>query len=129
MKIVKYKYTHNSGKLGNNNVTLLNPGYCGLISKTTGYVQEKQIKAIVDIFSKFKKKESIFIKIILNKVQSKKNIGSRMGGGKGDTNFYYCRVPVNRLLLEFKSNNKEDDRYLLKIISSKLSFKTKVILA
>jgi len=104
-------------------------GFYGLISLETGRLDNKVVKSLIDIVKrKIKiKKGKLWFYLNMNIPVTQKSIGTRMGKGKGNIAKHVTFVRKGQILCELSLLNKEEAYEILKIASSKLPTKTRII--
>ena len=91
-------------------------------------VTGKQIEAArVALTRHMKRQGRVWTRVFPNIPVSKKPIEVRMGKGKGNPEFYACRVKPGRILFEVDGVTEEVARIALYKASAKLPIKTKFI--
>jgi large subunit ribosomal protein L16 len=105
-------------------------GFYGLVSVETGRIDSKVFKSLTDIVKrKVKiKKGKFWFYLNMTIPVSQSPIGTRMGKGKGNISKYISFVRKGQTVLELNVSNKKDALEILKIASSKLPIKTKIVL-
>jgi large subunit ribosomal protein L16 len=105
-------------------------GFYGLISLDTGRIDSTIIKSIISIVKrKIKlKKDGKFWFYLNNSIPvTQIPIGTRMGKGKGNISRYVSFVRKGQIICELNLLSKKDAINILKIISSKLPLKARII--
>jgi large subunit ribosomal protein L16 len=104
-------------------------GFYGLISLETGRIDNKVVKSVIDIVKrKIKiKKGKLWFYLNNNIPVTETSIGTRMGKGKGNISRQVTFVKKGQILCELSLMNKEEAYQILKIASSKLPTKTRII--
>ena len=104
-------------------------GSYGLISLETGRVDSQVFKSLIDIVKrKIKSKKGKFWFYLNSSIPvSQIPIGTRMGKGKGNISKYVAFVRKGQTICELNLSNSKDAFSILKIASSKLPIKTKVV--
>ena len=74
-----------------------------------------------------KKSGKIYTNVCADLPISKKPSGVRMGGGKGETNKWVCKIKPGKILFEINNVSKETAQIVLKNASAKLPIKTKIV--
>lgn len=69
----------------------------------------------------------LFIKVFPDCPISKKNIGVRMGGGKGAVESWVCKVKEGKIIFEIAGVSREAAEHALSAASYKLPIKTKFL--
>ena len=105
-------------------------GFYGLITLETGRIDSKVFKSLVDIVKrKIKSKGGGKFWFYLNQSipVTQLSIGTRMGKGKGNISKHVAFVRKGQTVCELNLSNSKDAFNILKIASSKLPIKTKVV--
>lgn len=106
----------------------LNFGSYGLKALESGWIKDKEIEASRVVLARATKKIGKFwIRIFPDKPYTKKPPEVTMGAGKGDVAYFVASVSPGRVLFEIDGLSDKESREVLRIVSSKLSVKTKVI--
>jgi large subunit ribosomal protein L16 len=104
-------------------------GSYGLISLETDRVDSLVFKSLIDIVKrKIKSKKGKFWFYLNSSIPvSQIPIGTRMGKGKGNISKHVAFVRKGQTICELNLSNSKDAFSILKIASSKLPIKTKVV--
>lgn len=104
-------------------------GSYGLISLETSRVDSQVFKSLIDIVKrKIKSKKGKFWFYLNSSIPvSQTPIGTRMGKGKGNISKHVAFVRKGQTVCELNLSNSKDALDILKIASSKLPIKTKVV--
>jgi len=103
-------------------------GVLGLKATESGIIKSTQLfSAKQTIMKKIKKKGKIWIMIFPDLSITSKNIGSRMGKGKGVISHWAARISCGNILFEICSVNINIAFSALKTAGSKLPIKTKIV--
>ena len=106
----------------------LNYGQFGLKAIQPERIIGKQIEAArVALTRHMKRQGRVWTRIFPNIPVSKKPIEVRMGKGKGNPEFYACRVKPGRILFEVDGVSEQIAKEALYKASAKLPIKTKTI--
>ena len=106
----------------------VNEGEYGLQATTGGWIKSNQIEAARVAMTRFiKRGGKVWIKIFPNKPISKKPAETRMGKGKGATEYWVAVVKPGRVLFEIAGVTEEIAREALRLASHKLPVKTKFL--
>lgn len=106
----------------------VNFGTHGIKSLARGYVTDRQIEACRVVMARATRKTGRFwIKIFPHKPYSKKPPEVTMGAGKGDVSHYVAAVAPGTVMFEFEGLDEETTKKVFKNLTSKLSFKTKLV--
>jgi len=125
----KYRKAHKGrihGKASRGN--LMNYGAFGLKALEPDRVISKQIEAARVALTRYMKRTGkVWTRIFPNIPVSKKPVEVRMGKGKGNPEFWVCRVKPGRILFEVDGVTEEVAKVALYKASVKLPIKTKFI--
>ena len=128
-KRTKYRKPHRvsyEGKAKGN--TVLTQGEYGLMAKEGAYITARQIEAARIAMTRYiKRGGKVWIKIFPNKPISKKPADTRMGKGKGATEYWVAVVKPGRILFELAGVTEDVAREALRLASHKLPVKTKFV--
>ena len=125
-KYRKMQKGRNRGKATRGNV--VNEGEYGLQALEAGLITANQIEAARIAMTRYiKRGGKVWIKIFPNKPISKKPAETRMGKGKGATEYWVAVVKPNRVLFEIAGVTEEIAREALRLASHKLPVKTKFL--
>ncbi len=103
-------------------------GDFGLQAQSNGWVNAREIEAARrTITGTLKRGGKVWIRVFPDKPVSKKPIETRMGKGKGATEFWVAVVKRGRVLFEVGGVPEEAAREALRHANHKLSVKTRVI--
>lgn len=106
----------------------LNFGSYGLKTMVHGWIKDREIEAVRVVFARATKKLGKFwVRIFPDKPFTKKPPEVTMGAGKGDVTHFVASVTPGKILFELDGLGKEESIEVLRIASSKLSVKTKVV--
>ena len=107
---------------------LMNYGAYGLKAMEPDRVIGKQIEAArVALTRHMKRQGRVWTRVFPNIPVSKKPIEVRMGKGKGNPEFFACRVKPGRILFEVDGVSEQIAKEALYKASAKLPIKTKTI--
>jgi len=111
----KYRKAHKGRIHGNaSRATLMNYGAYGLKAMQPDRIISKQIEAARVALTRFMKRQGrVWTRIFPNIPVSKKPVEVRMGKGKGNTEYYACRVKPGRILFEVDGVSEEVARVAL----------------
>ncbi len=128
-KRVKYRKQQRGRRKGKATAAnKLDFGEFGLQALEPAWVTGRQIEASRVAITKFMKKTGkLWIRIFPDKPVSKKPAETRMGKGKGAPEFWVSVVKTGRVLFEVEGIGEQDSRVALRLASSKLPLKTRVI--
>lgn len=103
-------------------------GDFGMQCLDRGWITGPQIEACrVAITRFFSRKGQVWIRIFPDKPVSKKPAETRMGTGKGATEFWVAAVKPGRILFEVGNVTREEAQEALRLASAKLPFRTKFV--
>ena len=103
-------------------------GTLGLKAIQSGIIKSNQLVAAKQaITKKIKKKGKLWMNIFTNFSVTAKPIGTRMGKGKGSISHWVAKVSCGTILFEVCSFNYNTSFSALKIGSSKLPIRTKIV--
>ena len=125
----KYRKAHKGrihGQAGRGEI--LNYGSYGLKAMEPERILSKQIEAArVSLTRYMKRAGKVWLRIFPNIPVSKKPTEVRMGKGKGNPEFWVCRVKPGRIIFEVDGVDEETAKIALYKASTKLPIKTKFI--
>ena len=125
-KYRKCQKGRNRGKASRGNV--VNEGEYGLQALEAGLITANQIEAARIAMTRYiKRGGKVWIKIFPNKPISKKPADTRMGKGKGATEYWVAVVKPERVLFEIAGVSEETAREALRLAMHKLPIKTKFV--
>ena len=103
-------------------------GTIGLKAVESGIISYKQIESARQVIKRrLNRKGKIWIRIFPNYPITRKPIEVRMGKGKGNPEFFACRVKPGRILFEVDGVSEQIAKEALYKASAKLPIKTKTI--
>lgn len=106
----------------------VNFGSFGLKSMDKGWIKDREIEASRIIMARATRKSGKFwMRIFPDKPFTKKPPEVTMGAGKGDVAYFVASVNPGRVLFEIDGLSEETTREVFRIVSSKLSVKTKFV--
>ena len=106
----------------------LSNGTFGIKSLDANFLTARQIEAARIAATRFMKREgSLWIRIFPDKPITKKPLETRMGKGKGNPEYWICRVKPGRIIFEIDGVSESVAREALYKASTKLPIKTKFI--
>ena len=106
----------------------LSNGMFGIKSLESKFITSRQIEAARIAATRYMKREGmLWIKIFPDKPITKKPLEVRMGKGKGNPEFFACRVKPGRILFEVDGVSEQISKEALYKASAKLPIKTKII--
>ena len=125
-KYRKCQKGRNRGKASRGNV--VNEGEYGLQALEAGLITANQIEAARIAMTRYiKRGGKVWIKIFPNKPISKKPADTRMGKGKGATEYWVAVVKPERVLFEIAGVTEDVAREALRLAMHKLPIKTKFV--
>ena len=103
-------------------------GEFGLVADEPAWITARQIEAArVSITRFIKRGGKVWIKIFPDKPVTAKPAETRMGSGKGSTEFWVAVVKPGRVLFEISGVPEEDAREALRLGMHKLPIKCKIV--
>ena len=125
-KYRKMQKGRNRGKASRGNV--VNEGEYGLQATEAGLITANQIEAARIAMTRYiKSGGKVWIKIFPNKPISRKPADTRMGKGKGATEYWVAVVKPGRVMFEIAGIPEEVAREALRLAAHKLPIKTKFL--
>ena len=125
-KYRKCQKGRNRGKASRGNV--VNEGEYGLQATEAGLITANQIEAARIAMTRYiKRGGKVWIKIFPNKPISRKPADTRMGKGKGATEYWVAVVKPGRVMFEIAGIPEEVAREALRLAAHKLPIKTKFL--
>ncbi|MGN1351280.1 MAG: 50S ribosomal protein L16 [Clostridia bacterium] len=125
-KYRKMQKGRNRGKASRGNV--VNEGEYGLQATEAGLITANQIEAARIAMTRYiKRGGKVWIKIFPNKPISRKPADTRMGKGKGATEYWVAVVKPGRVMFEIAGIPEEVAREALRLAAHKLPIKTKFL--
>jgi len=122
----KMQKGRNRGKATRGN-TVYNGEY-GLQAIEAGLITGNQIEAARVAMTRYMKRDGkVWIKVFPDKPITRKPAGTRMGKGKGATEFWVAAVKPGRVMFEIAGVSEEVAREALRLATNKLPVKTKFI--
>ena len=108
--------------------TELSFGDYGLVSVSSGRMTDRQIEASrIAISRHVKRGGKLWIRVFPDRPITKKPLGTRMGSGKGDVEFWTASIKPGRILFEISGVTKEQAREAFRLAGHKLPFKCKFL--
>lgn len=128
-KRVKYRKSQRGRRAGKaTRGALVSFGDFGLKALEAAWITSRQIEACrIAITRKMKRDGQVWIRIFPDKPVSKKPLETRMGKGKGAPEFWVAVVKPGRIMFEVAGVPKELAAEALRLASSKLPIKTKMV--
>jgi len=125
-KYRKMQKGRNRGRAARGN--RVNEGEYGLQAVEAGLITANQIEAARIAMTRYiKRGGKVWIKLFPNKPISKKPAETRMGKGKGATEYWVAVVKPGRVLFEIAGVSEDVAREALRLASHKLPIKTKFL--
>ena len=122
----KVQKGRNRGKATRGNV--VNEGEFGLQTLEAAAITGNQIEAARVAMTRYMKRDGkVWIKIFPDKPVTRKPLGTRMGKGKGNTEFWVANVKPGRVMFEIAGVPEETAREALRLAANKLPVRTKFI--
>lgn len=91
-------------------------------------ITARQIEAARQAMTRYVKRGGkIWIRIFPHTPVSRKAVGTKMGSGKGNPEFYVAKVRPGTILFEMQGVSEEDAREAMRLAAHKLPIKTKFI--
>ena len=123
----KVQKGRNRGKATRGNV--VNEGEFGLQTLDAAAITGNQIEAARVAMTRYMKRDGkVWIKIFPDKPVTRKPLGTRMGKGKGNTEFWVANVKPGRVMFEIAGVPEETAREALRLAANKLPVRTKFII-
>ena len=123
----KVQKGRNRGKATRGNV--VNEGEFGLQTLDAAAITGNQIEAARVAMTRYMKRDGkVWIKIFPDKPISRKPAGTRMGKGKGNTEFWVANVKPGRVMFEIAGVSEEIAREALRLAANKLPVRTKFVI-
>lgn len=119
------------GRIHGGSATSLNElayGRYGLVSKQTDRISSRQIEAARQAMTRYVKRGGqIWIRIFPHTPVSLKPLGTKMGGGKGNPEFFVAKVKPGTVMFEMDGVSEEIAREAMRLASHKLPVSTTVM--
>ena len=128
----KFKYRkmqkgRNRGKAQRGNT--VSEGEYGLQALEAGLITGNQIEAARVAMTRYMRRDGkVWIKIFPDKPITRKPAGTRMGKGKGNTEFWVANVKPGRVMFEIAGVSEETAREALRLAANKLPVRTKFVI-
>ena len=117
----------NRGKAARGNT--VSHGEFGLQAVEAGLITGNQIEAARVAMTRYMRRDGkVWIKIFPDKPITRKPAGTRMGKGKGGTEFWVAVVKPGRVMFEVAGVSEETAREALRLATNKLPVKTKFVI-
>ena len=108
--------------------TTVSHGEFGLQAVEAGLITGNQIEAARVAMTRYMRRDGkVWIKIFPDKPITRKPAGTRMGKGKGNTEFWVAAVKPGRVMFEIAGVSETTAREALRLAANKLSVKTKFV--
>jgi large subunit ribosomal protein L16 len=108
--------------------TFVDFGDFGMQSLERGWITSQQIEACrVAITRFFSRRGQVWVRVFPDKPVSKKPAETRMGTGKGATEFWVAVVRPGRIMFEVGGVNKEEAQQAMRLAAAKLPLKTRFV--
>jgi len=106
----------------------LNFGSVGLKTIDKGWIKDREIESCRVVLARATRKMGKYwIRIFPDKPYSKKPPEVTMGSGKGDISHFVASVVPGKVMFELDGVPEREARDILRVVSSKLSVKTKFV--
>ena len=103
-------------------------GQYGLQATERGRITARQIEAARRAMTRhIKRGGKIWIRVFPDVPISKKPLEVRMGKGKGNVEYWVCKVQPGKMLYEMEGVNEETARQAFRLAAAKLPFKTNFV--
>ena len=104
-------------------------GQFGLQSTERGRITARQIEAARRAMTRhIKRGGKIWIRVFPDVPISKKPLEVRMGKGKGNVEYWVCKIQPGRMLYEMEGVTEQIAREAFKLAAAKLPFKTNFVI-
>ena len=104
-------------------------GEFGLQATDAGLITGNQIEAARVAMTRYMRRDGkVWIKIFPDKPITRKPAGTRMGKGKGNTEFWVAAVKPGRVMFEIAGVSETTAREALRLAKNKLPVKTKFVM-
>ena len=122
----KVQKGRNRGKATRGNT--VSEGQFGLQTLEAAAITGNRIEAARVAMTRYMKRDGkVWIKIFPDKPVTRKPLGTRMGKGKGNTEFWVANVKPGRVMFEIAGVTEETAREALRLASMKLPVKCKFV--
>lgn len=127
------KVAHRKVRIGKNDGPATRGNYVafgdyGLQSLDNERITSRQIEAARQAMTRYiKRGGKIWIRIFPHTPVTRKPLGLKMGGGKGQPEFYVAKVKAGTVLFEMKGVSRETAQEAMRLAGHKLPVKTKFI--
>ena len=104
-------------------------GQYGLQASERGKITARQIEAARRAMTRhIKRGGKIWIRVFPDVPISKKPLEVRMGKGKGNVEYWVCKIQPGKMLYEMEGVNEEVARQAFRLAAAKLPFKTNFVI-
>jgi large subunit ribosomal protein L16 len=104
-------------------------GEYGLKSTGRGRITARQIEAARRAITRHVKRGGkIWIRVFPDKPITKKPLEVRQGKGKGNVEYWVCKIQPGKMLYEMEGVSEEIARHAFKLAAAKLPFKTNFVI-
>lgn len=131
--LVPKKTAHRKVRIGKNNgvATRCNTvafGDYGLMSLDNERINSRQIEAARQAINRYVKRGGkVWIRIFPHTPVTKKPLDVKMGGGKGEPQFFVAKVKAGTVMFEIADVTEEQAKEALRLASHKLPVRCKII--
>jgi large subunit ribosomal protein L16 len=109
--------------------TTVSNGEYGLQALEAGLITGNQIEAARVAMTRYMRRDGkVWIKIFPDKPITRKPAGTRMGKGKGNTEFWVAAIKPGRVMFEIAGVSETTAREALRLATNKLPVKTKFVM-
>ena len=109
--------------------TTVSHGEFGLQAVEAGLITGNQIEAARVAMTRYMRRDGkVWIKIFPDKPITRKPAGTRMGKGKGNTEFWVAAVKPGRVMFEIAGVSETTAREALRLAKNKIPVKTKFVM-
>ena len=123
----KVQKGRNRGKATRGNT--ISYGEYGLQALEAGLITGNQIEAARVAMTRYMRRDGkVWIKIFPDKPITRKPAGTRMGKGKGNTEFWVAPIKPGRVMFEIAGVSETIAREALRLANNKLPVKTKFVM-
>ena len=106
----------------------INYGEFGLVATEPCWIRSNQIEAARVAMTRYiKRGGKIWIRIFPHTPVTRKPLGLKMGGGKGNPEFFVAKVKSGTILFEMKGVTEETAREAMRLAGHKLPVKTRFV--
>ena len=127
-KRTKFRKVHKGRNRGIAGGTEVSFGTFGLKAVGRGRLTARQIEAARRAMTRAVKRQGkIWIRVFPDKPITEKPIQVRMGGGKGNVEYWVCEIKPGKILYEIEGVNDELAREAFALAAAKLPFKTTIV--